>query len=147
MFYVSLCGPSKGTLRCYTSICDGIILFANPQCQSVKKNCSHFLTFGHHVSVGNSLCPNWWGWQSHCGAIFRCVRISSTYVPSLIQPLVTLSDFHSVDVCGPWQSVRSPWDVIYFWKQCHTAALIHGKFDSQELLTTWNICTILRNIW
>ena len=25
MFYVSLCGPSKGTLRCYTSICDGII--------------------------------------------------------------------------------------------------------------------------
>ena len=27
MFYVSLCGPSKGTLRCYTSICDGIINF------------------------------------------------------------------------------------------------------------------------
>ena len=25
MFDVSLCGPSKGTLRCYTSICDGII--------------------------------------------------------------------------------------------------------------------------
>ena len=25
MFYVSLCGPGKGTLRCYTSICDGII--------------------------------------------------------------------------------------------------------------------------
>ena len=25
MFSVSLCGPSKGTLRCYTSICDGII--------------------------------------------------------------------------------------------------------------------------
>ena len=26
MFYVSLCGPSKRTLRCYTSICDGIIV-------------------------------------------------------------------------------------------------------------------------
>ena len=25
VFYVSLCGPSKGTLLCYTSICDGII--------------------------------------------------------------------------------------------------------------------------
>ena len=25
MFSVSLCEPSKGTLRCYTSICDGII--------------------------------------------------------------------------------------------------------------------------
>ena len=25
MFYVSLCGLSNGTLRCYTSICDGII--------------------------------------------------------------------------------------------------------------------------
>ena len=26
MFSVSLCGPSKVTLRCYTSICDGIII-------------------------------------------------------------------------------------------------------------------------
>ena len=25
VFYVSLCGPSKGTLLCYTSICDGIV--------------------------------------------------------------------------------------------------------------------------
>ena len=25
MFSVSPCGSSKGTLRCYTSICDGII--------------------------------------------------------------------------------------------------------------------------
>ena len=43
MFYVSLCEPSKGTLRCYTSICDGIILLISTvQDHQVLVFCQNF---------------------------------------------------------------------------------------------------------
>ena len=48
--------------------------------------------------------------------VFRCGSISSTYPWQSVGGWVKLSDFQSVGVSGPLQSVREPWDVIYFLK-------------------------------
>ena len=46
VFYVSLCGPSKGTLLCYTSICDGIIWDSVFVCMGAcVRMCVHMCAF------------------------------------------------------------------------------------------------------
>ena len=51
VFYVSLWGPSKGTLRCYTSICDGIISTVH-----FLNICITLNLHGRHLLIG--LSPN-----------------------------------------------------------------------------------------
>ena len=54
MFSVSLCGLSKGTLRCYTSICDGIIWYISSICANLLgRLMADFFADRRLVMVGN----------------------------------------------------------------------------------------------
>ena len=87
---MSLCEPSKGTLRCYTSICDGIIFLARPRLLNEK--C--FLFFWHRLlklfkaiksysRLSTVLLSSLEQWQLICSCSIDCWHLRIAVVTAL----------------------------------------------------------------